>query len=324
MAEYEPLEYNELYDYADLCARDGRHDEALAIYEKLYLEKPDNDSLLLSIAWVHIDMGNRQEALSRLEQLLEKELARNIFTGFAFDEMVKMYREIKEYDKLILLCERAVSIYPDDPALLSTLGDACLRSERWERALEVFTVLVQIDPTMSLYFMNRGLAALGAGSYEEAEAAVAEAIRLEPEDAAMIHDRLAAAFEGAGDIERALASRRKAIESDRSNPYYHCGLGDLYLAAGRLEDARSAYDEACRIIPSSTASLRNRLANQMLKAGLVSDAMTEFEKAIDADKDNPFYYISLIACCRATGDDERAQAVMKRGRSRGVLEDTEG
>jgi len=315
----QPLEYDKLYDYADLCAKEGRHEEALAVYKELRRLKPDNDSLLLSIAWVYIDMGEKERALEYLEQLLEKELSRNIFTGFAFDEMVKMYRDIKEYDKLIMLCERAVDVYPHDPTLLATLGESCLKSGNCKRAFEVFSMLTDIDPDMSLYFMNRGIAAVEMGDYEKAEESVSLAIQKEPEDGAMIYDHLAGAYEKAGQHERAIQARMQAIERDRDNPYYHCGLGDLYLKLGRLDDAREAYEEACRISPVSRGTFRNRLAIMMIKAGFIVEAAEEFEKAIEIDPANPFYYLGLIGCLEAMGDEKGARKFKELGRRRGVL-----
>ena len=52
-----------------------------------------------------------------------------------------------------------------------------------------------------------------------------------------------------GDLESAVAFYRKAIES--ASPYYQgyyfSSIGDLYLAAGRIDEARDAYTEAIRI-----------------------------------------------------------------------------
>lgn len=52
-----------------------------------------------------------------------------------------------------------------------------------------------------------------------------------------------------GDLESAVAFYRKAIES--ASPYYQgyyfASIGDLYLAAGRIDEARDAYTEAIRI-----------------------------------------------------------------------------
>jgi tetratricopeptide (TPR) repeat protein len=319
MAGMQSPEYNDLYDYADYCVRDGRHEEALALYEKLLEISPGNDSLLFSIAWVYRDMGDTDKALEWLERLLERELARNVFTGFAYDELVKTYREMGEYGKLVQLCERAAEVYPDETALLATLGDACLRSGRHERAFQVFSTLVEMEADMPLYHLNRGVAAVGLGRYQTAEQSCAEAVRLEPGDGPMVYDRLAAAYEEAECWDRAETSRRRSIDVDRDNPLYRCSLGDLYLRQGKIEDARNVYDEACGIDPSSRGAFRNRLANMMIREGLVREAIDEFEKAVSADPHNPFYYLSLIVCCEQVGDKDRAARFRDRGRLEGVL-----
>jgi tetratricopeptide (TPR) repeat protein len=52
-----------------------------------------------------------------------------------------------------------------------------------------------------------------------------------------------------GDLDSAVAFYRKAIEaaSPYYEGYYFASIGDLYLAAGRMDAARDAYTEAIRI-----------------------------------------------------------------------------
>lgn len=321
MKENNPSEYNDLYDYADSCARDGRHGEALEIYEKLFSMNPGDDSLLLSIAWVHKDSGDSGKAMHYLERILEKELARKVFTGFAYDELVRMYREMGEYEKLVLLCERAVTVYPDDPALLDTLGSACLRSGRADRSFEVFSRLVEMDPRAPAFHLNRACAAVAAGEYGEAESSCAAARDLEPEDGHLFYDRLARCYTDAGQYERAEKAQNRAIELCRDNPLYYCGLGEIELKRGRTAEARKAFEEACREDPSSRGAFHNRLANMMLREGLITEAVEELEKAIEAEPANPFYYITLIACCDHLGESGRADRYRELARRAGVLPD---
>ncbi|MCK9527778.1 MAG: tetratricopeptide repeat protein [Syntrophales bacterium] len=321
MSMGDPSEYNTLYDYADSCAGDGRHEEALKIYEKLLAANPGDDSLLLSIAWVHKDSGDTEKALHCLQQVLEKELARKVFTGFAYDELVRMYREMGEYDRLVLLCERAATIYPDDTALLDTLGSACLKSGRAERALAIFSRLVEMDPEAPVYHMNRACAAVAAGQYDEAESSCAAAFALEPEDGRLFYGRLAMSYKDTEQYGRAEKAQNRALELCPGNPLYHCGLGEIMLKQGKIDEARGAFEDACRADPASRAGFHNRLANMMLREGYVTEAADEFEKAIAADPGNPFYYITLIACCDRLGEHERADRYRDRGRREGVLPD---
>ncbi|MDD5475810.1 MAG: tetratricopeptide repeat protein [Syntrophales bacterium] len=319
MTGYRTPEYNDLYDYADRCASEGRHGEALEIYEKLSQINPGDDSLLLSIAWVHRDSGNIEKALQYLEQILEKELSRKVFTGFAYDELVRFYRETGEDEKLIFLCERAASAYPNDPSLLATLGKACLRSGKADRAFQVFSILVGFDPEAPVYHMDLASAAVLSGRFDQAEKACEEACRLDPDDAHMYFDRLSTTYLEAGQYDKAERASKRSIEICPKNPLYYCSLGEIHLKRGRLDDSRKAFEEACRIDPFSRSAFHNRLANSMLRQGHTIEAIDEYEKAVAADPRNPFYYLSIIGCCEALGDTERAERFRNLGLSEGVL-----
>ena len=232
-----------------------------------------------------------------------------------------MYREMGEYEKLVLLCERAVTVYPDDPALLETLGSACLKSGRAEQSLNVFSQLVEMDPEAPAWLLNRACAAVAAGEYGEAESSCAAALELEPKDGHFFYDRLATSYKDAGQYERAEKAQNRAIELCRENHLYYCGLGEIVLKQGRIGEARKAFEEACRIDPASRGGFHNRLANMMLREGHITEAADEFEKAIAADPDCPFYYITLIACCDQLGENERANRYRDLGHRAGILPD---
>jgi len=61
-----------LFDRADACAREGRYDEAIRLYTQLRDLRPDDDSVLLALAWAYRDGGKLTEAMECFEILVEK------------------------------------------------------------------------------------------------------------------------------------------------------------------------------------------------------------------------------------------------------------
>jgi len=79
---------------AEECMKAGRYGEAVIFYRKLIELNPGEDSFLVGLAWAtrqrQIDL-----AVDCFEKVFEKELQRKIFTGFAFDELVRILRNEK-------------------------------------------------------------------------------------------------------------------------------------------------------------------------------------------------------------------------------------
>jgi len=123
---------------ADDLMKSGRPAEAVPIYRKWVEAHPDEDSHLLALAWALHDSRKTAEAAACFEQLFRKELSRKLFPGFAYDELVRIYREGKNGEALVSVCERAAAAQPEDIGILQTLGEAYLSAGRAAEAVRVF------------------------------------------------------------------------------------------------------------------------------------------------------------------------------------------
>ena len=130
---------------ADALATQGRYREAAEIYGELTRSAPDDESHRLALAWAHYDAGETEQAIRCFEELFERELSRDVFTGFAFDELARIFKERRLYERLVRLCERVAAVQPDDAGLLAELGDAYLRSKRAGEAAGAFRRILAID-----------------------------------------------------------------------------------------------------------------------------------------------------------------------------------
>ena len=315
----EKTEIDEFYDRADQYMRVGRHEEAFELYLKLAEIHPENDSIVMSLAWAYRDSGRVSDAVRCLESLLEKELGRKTFTGFAFDELVRIYREEGSYKRLVAICERAVAVQPDDVSLLTTLGDAYLEAGSPDRAVEVFAMLTEMEPDAPALFCRLGDAHSAAGDYDGAEDAYNRAISIEPSDAHRFYGALGSALSRAGQHDRAEKALKRSLESRPDQPLVHCSLGDVLIRQGLLDDAGMAYEGAVRLDPVSAGGYYNRLGNMLAGENHHALAIEAFEKAVAADPCNPFYCLSLVKLCEIEGLHEKARAVYEKSRSMGVF-----
>ncbi len=81
---------------ADGLMKEKRYEDAAELYKRLVEMHPGEDSFLLLLAWAYHDSGRLDTAIGCFELLFSSELKRNVFTGFAFDELVRMKNSLRE------------------------------------------------------------------------------------------------------------------------------------------------------------------------------------------------------------------------------------
>ncbi len=297
---------------ADALIGMGCRAEAIPIYRKLVEAHPEEESHLLALAWALNDSGEKEEAMDCFERLFRKELARKVFTGFAYDELVRIYRAGKDWEKLISVCERARTAQPEDVGLLYALGEAYLAANRAADAERSFETLTVLEPQAPEYWCSLGNARLAAGDPGRAETAYIRAAAIDPEDAPTFFCRLADASLCAGFPEQAQRAWTRCLALSPDEPLYLMGLGDVLILRGEPDAAKEAYDRAASINPAAAGSCWHRLGNLLTKEGLHIRATEAFARAVAAEPDNPRYLLRLAASYAARGLDDCAAVALCR------------
>jgi len=317
MTEQNDTEQYELM--AQLYMKEKRYPEAIAVYRQLIQMKPDMDSFALCLAWALKDNGQIEEAVAQFEMLFRKELARKVFTGFAYDELVRLFRETKQHERLVEICEQAIAVQPRDLALLYTLGDAYLRAGQAGEARKIFRGLLDEEPDSSQYHAAMGNALIAAGCFEEAEASYRKAVENDfPGKEGIFLDKMGHACFQAGAFDRAESAFRRAVEASGSEPIFHCDLGDALVMLGRVDEAFRSYAEAVRVNPAYEGTYYNRLGNRLIKENRAPEAVDAFLRAGAADPSNAFYKLSLAEALNSCGRTEEAKEILDALRNPGA------
>jgi len=293
----------------------GRFAEAIPLLLHLRDLHRGEDSYVMKLAWAYHDNGQLAEALACLEELFEKEVSRRIFTGFAFDELVRIYKRENMTDRLVAICERAVAAQPDDFSLLGDLAEAYLKAEMAAEAVSVFQRMIALDPRESVVYCRMGDALIALDDEEGAERAYEKAISLDPQDTGLYYSRLADAFLKADRLASAERAIRKGIAFDDTKPAFHLALGDILLAGGDTEGAFSAYEEAVRLFEGAAGAYYQRLGNSLMKKSLPAEACRAFRLAVAAEPANPLYLLRLAEAYLADGLYEEAQEALRRAQN---------
>jgi tetratricopeptide (TPR) repeat protein len=300
---------------ADDLIKEKRYEDAIVLYKKLVDTHPDKDSFLLSLAWAYHDCGKIDDAMECFERLLSAELEKRVFAGFAFDELVRIYKGKGEYGRLVDICEKVVAAQPDDVGFLNDLGDAYLRMGRAGEAVKIFTRMTEMEPDASAAYCGLGNAHIAAEDFDGAEEAYKIAVSIDPTEAGSFYHRLANAYLHAGHYERAEKAYRKCLEFRGDEAMYHCGLGDILVKLGKIDDARDAYEKAVQRNRSSEGAYYNRLGNTLARENYHLQAIDAFQKSIAEDSHNPFYYIHLADSYAALGLADLAEKAYMKAKS---------
>lgn len=290
----------------------GRPAEAVPIYRRLVEAWPDEDSHLLALAWALYDSGERMEAAACFEKLFQRELSRRLFSGFAYDELVRIYRDDKNNEALISVCERAAAAQPADAGILQTLGETYLSAGRIHDAIRVFEQLAEGDPDAPEYRCLLGDAALCAGDTIRAEAEYNIAVELDPSDQAAFLSRLAEGLLRAGNSSKAKTVWERCLSIRSDEPLFWMGLGDCLVDLNEPEDATTAYSRAASLSLADAGNCWNRLGNLFTKKGLHAHAAGAFLKALSFETENPLYLLRLAASHAALGQNDLAAEALRR------------
>ena len=259
-------EFINLLQQAEEYLKAGRYREGITIYRKLLADHPEEESILLSLAWAYHDGGDTEQAIDCFERLFENELARKVFTGFAYDELVRIYKSLRQYDRLVDVCERAADVQPQDVALLGELGEAFLKAGKIAESIKILKKLLEMAPDEPICHCRLGDALLAEGNFIEAEASYDRAAEIDPAAACSFYSRLGDRYLRARENERAEKAFRKCLEIGRDNPLYHCAVGDCLIGRGKLAEAQAAYETAMALSPDSAGALYNRWGNALAAA----------------------------------------------------------
>ena len=297
---------------AEKLLRQGQYRKAIKIFKEINKAHPEEESVLLMLTWAYYDSGATEKAIECLNMLFERELQRKIFTGFAFDELVRIYKQERNFYKLVEICEKAITAQPEDVGLLAELGNSYLQLGKAKEACSTYEKIIRREDDNPAFYCLWGEALFAAGLFLESEEAYVRAGKIDPEQAANYCFKLTVLFQQARNHKEAIRLLiDKCIALSPENPLYYCSLGDNLVGLGQIEQALKAYEKAVQYGGHNSAGAYcNRLGNILLKAKYFSQAAAVFEKAIKYENIKP-YYFGLVSAYRAMGLENRADKIMR-------------
>jgi tetratricopeptide (TPR) repeat protein len=287
----------------------GKLDEAISLLGDLHKNYPQEESILFRLALAFYDRGDSEKAEKHFISLFEKELQREVFTGFAFDELIRIYKKEHRNSQLVEICERTLAAHPEDVGVLTELAHAYLKLGNATGACAIYQKLIEREEDHSVFYSQWGEALFAAGFLKESEEAFYKAGEMDPEQADRYYFKMAVLLQDAGKYEDAIQWLTKCVSVKLSDPLYYCAMGDSLIALERLEEAFAVYQEAIGHDPVHAGAYYNRLGNTFLRNGHLREAARAFEKAIE-EEPLKTYFLNLADVYKKMGFPEQADEIL--------------
>ncbi|MCI0483041.1 MAG: tetratricopeptide repeat protein [candidate division NC10 bacterium] len=213
----------------------------------------------------------------------------------AFDRLREIYNRTHTHAAIRELLETTVARQEDDFIAWNLLGVLYGRDRRWDEALQAFVRSLDAEPRAADALVNRGWVLLELRRYEDAITAFEAALRLQPR-MARAHAGLGSAMvEARGDYREGMSRYLTAVKLDPENPALLNDLGWLSYKMNRYPEAVAALEKAAALDPKDPM-IETNLGLAYQKAGRGQEAIAHLQRALAI---NPEYTLALYGLGKA-------------------------
>ena len=184
------------------------------------------------------------------------------------------------------------------------LGVESLAGGDVETAISQFSTAIDIDPSLTLAYFNRGEAYRRQKDFTRAVADFRQAIALDPADVDA-YEYLALTQYQQGNYEASLTTYTRAIELDSNNAEYYLGRGMAHADLGNKDDAFGDYRRALELDANLALAYYYR-GKLYLEDNDLANAVADFTQAISLDPEDEYALNERGIAYARQGDLENA------------------
>ncbi|MFZ2488188.1 MAG: tetratricopeptide repeat protein [Anaerolineae bacterium] len=293
---------------ADVLATQGNYSAAAEVYQAILLQAPDNASAIEGLARALLATGQGEQAIASYQAAADaaatpEERDRWLLAQAAAQRSLGQVAEAEQTYTTMLAAA------PENNTVRKALGDLYLSSERLDAAIAQYQQIVEADPNDLATAFQLGRTWLRVGQLEQASLLTQAMLAASP-SAYQPHLLAARIALEQDDAATALANLRQAESLAPTNGAALVLIGDTYLAAGRLDDAGSAYATALTLEPRSNTALIG-LSRVYLARGRLEEAESNLRRALRANPANISATATLGNVLLRAGRAEEALATLE-------------
>jgi tetratricopeptide (TPR) repeat protein len=208
---------------------------------------------LFSLALQNHQAGNRQEAQSLYEQILQADPAH----AGAYLFLGAIAHEQGRHQEALDLVRQALALNPADPAYHYNFGNILTEQGHRAEAVAAYERALQLNPHYARAHNNLGFVLMALERRQEALACFENALRLDPRcDDALYNMGLV--LVDLGELESAATSFQQALTLRPQDAGICLNLGHVLAAQGKGAEAAEHYNQALRLPPDQAKSRWNR------------------------------------------------------------------
>ena len=268
------LEALELYAQGRAIQRKGDAASAIPLMEQAVAIDTAFASAYRGLAVAYGNIGNTSDgqinadkAYRHSERLVDKE---RYMTG----AMYHGYR--RQLDSTVYYYELVINLDPEDFVAVNNLGDIYERMGRYEEALVLYRLSVELDPTAASTYVNVSSAAGTLGLLDEADSAISAMHRRFPGSFNTLFMDYATALRS-GDLERAHTSAEAMTElgSASYTTWGHWNLSGLAAMRGHVGEFRAQMDLSLEQAIEANSAITTYLGLQNVQYTALAAGMPE-------------------------------------------------
>jgi tetratricopeptide (TPR) repeat protein len=257
----------------------GKHEEALAGYDRALALRPDSADVLNNRGVTLLSLMRYDEALASCDRALG---LRPDFVEALNNRGIALYA-LKRFDEALASYDWALSLRPGYIDALSNRGNALNALQRHHEALASYDRALALQPRHVDALYNRGSVLRKLERYDEAVASYDGALAFQPEHIGALTNR-GMALHDLRRYDEAVASydRALALRPDDAEALLNRGaaLHDLE----RYEEALAAHDRALLAQPDGAAALNNRGVT-LHRLRRLDEALASYDRALASRPD---------------------------------------
>jgi predicted Zn-dependent protease len=246
--------------------------------------------------------------------LVLNELQRDHDTADVQNLLAQAYLESGRTNEAWAAVERAAAASPQNEKLYIFVADACTDHQSFALGLKVVDLGLHNLPQSSRLHYQRGVFLTQLDRFDQAKADFDLAANLAPGSEIGYLSKAEEHMLG-GDIPGSLATARQGIAKGFQNPGLLTVLGEALLRTGivpgqpEFAEAQLALEKSVAARPNDPAS-QIALGEIYLQAGRLEDAIVHLEKAREMKPNQPAVYANLAKAYKRHGDTQQAQQAL--------------
>ena len=228
--------------------------EAKLLFQKLVIEHPDDPMVQYELGESHFLAGDYESACIPLRRSLELPLELSIFpvnqeqfVYGQFHALCQCYKHLGMREQAGMVWEAYLARDPDNSKPLELLGLLALEDNRFSEAVDYFQRADQKGAASDIIFSNLGLCLRKLERWAEAEEALRQALKLNPDRLEALIN-LGLVFYQQKKHHQALDYFNQALALDHQLVDVRLFISDIFLQAGEVEGLVKVCDELLELL----------------------------------------------------------------------------